>query len=602
MIKYIRNFSIIAHIDHGKSTLSDRFIQTCGGLNAREMTPQVLDSMELERERGITIKSQNVTLNYTSKHGQSYQLNLIDTPGHVDFSYEVSRSLAACEGALLVVDVTQGVEAQTVANYQIAAKMNLKVVIALNKIDLSTADPIRVSQEIKNIIGINADNAIQCSAKTGYGIPELLERVICDIPHPQGNSFAPLQALIIDSWFNKYLGIVSLVCIKNGKLNKGDILQSMNTGQKYTVDQIGIFTPKQVRREILDCGEVGWLVCSNKNIIRTPVGDTLTLSTRPANNVCHSFKKLQPYVYAGLFPVGSKNQKIFHDALFKLSLNDASLFYEPERSEFLGLGFRCGFLGLLHMEIIQERLKREYSLNLIVTAPMVIYEILTIDNQIIYIDSPSKLLALTKIKEIREPIVLCNILLPKKYVGEIISLCTKKRGTQISMKYHDDQIMITYELPMSEIILDFFDQIKSVSHGYASFEYKFSHFQTSSIVCIEILINKQRIDALSIITHQRKSISRGHVLVEKLQKLIPRQQFEIVIQATIGKRIISRNTIKQLRKNVLKKCHGGDVTRKKKLLYNQKEGKKRMKKIGSINVPHTVFLEIFDVNNNKKNN
>ncbi|URJ23298.1 translation elongation factor 4 [Blochmannia endosymbiont of Camponotus sp. C-003] len=600
MLKYIRNFSIIAHIDHGKSTLSDRFIQTCGGLNEREMTSQVLDSMELERERGITIKSQNVTLNYTSKNGQPYQLNLIDTPGHVDFSYEVSRSLAACEGALLIVDVTQGVEAQTVANYRIAKEMNLKTIVALNKIDLLTADPNRVSQEIKNIIGIDTHNAIQCSAKTGHGISELLERVIHDIPHPQGDPYAPLQALIIDSWFNKYLGVVSLICIKNGKLCKGDVLKSMNTEQKYTVDQIGIFTPKQVQRKTLTCGEVGWLVCSNKNIIKTPVGDTLTLSTRPAKNSCHGFKKLQPYVYAGLFPIGSKNQKIFHNALYKLSLNDASLFYEPERSEFLGLGVRCGFLGLLHLEIIQERLRREYSLDLLVTAPVVIYEILTIDNQIIYVDSPSKLLSLTKIKEIREPIVVCNILFPKKYLGEIISLCIKKRGTQVAIVYHDTQVTLTYKLPMSEIILNFFDQIKSASHGYASFEYKFSHFQTSNIVCIEILINKKRIDALTVITHQEKSIYHGRLLVNKLQKLIPRQQFDIVIQATIGKRIISRDIVKQLRKNVVEKCHGGDITRKKKLLYNQKEGKKRMKQIGNVNLPHTAFLALFDVNNNKK--
>ncbi|WP_159715142.1 translation elongation factor 4 [Blochmannia endosymbiont of Camponotus nipponensis] len=602
MIKYIRNFSIIAHIDHGKSTLSDRFIQICGGLDVREMTSQVLDSMELERERGITIKSQNVTLNYMSKNGHSYQLNLIDTPGHVDFAYEVSRSLAACEGALLVVDATQGVEAQTMANYQIATEMNLKVIVALNKIDLSTADPDRVSQEIKNIVGIDADDAIQCSAKTGYGIPELLECLIHNIPHPQGNLSAPLQALIIDSWFNKYLGVVSLICIKNGKLYKGDVLQSMNTGQKYIVDQIGIFTPKQVKRDMLACGEVGWLVCANKNIIRkTSVGDTLTLSTCPANSVCHGFKKLQPYVYAGLFPIGSKNQKIFHDAMYKLSLNDASLFYEPERSEFLGLGFRCGFLGLLHMEIIQERLRREYSLDLIVTAPVVVYEILTIDNQTIYVDSPSKLLSLTKIKEIREPIVLCNILFPKKCLGEIISLCIEKRGTQISMVYHNTQVLLTYELPMSEIMLDFFDRIKSASHGYASFEYKFSRFQVSNIVCIEVLINKKRIDALAVIAHQERSIYLGHVLVNKLQKLIPRQQFDIVIQAIVGKQIISRNIVKQLRKNVLAKCHGGDITRKKKLLYKQKEGKKRMKEIGNINLPHTVFLAIFDVNNNKNN-
>ncbi|URJ25022.1 translation elongation factor 4 [Candidatus Blochmannia ocreatus (nom. nud.)] len=599
MITYIRNFSIIAHINHGKSTLSDRFIQTCGGLSAREMTSQVLDSMELERERGITIKSQNATLHYTAKNNKTYTLNLIDTPGHVDFSYEVSRSLSACEGALLVVDTTQGVEAQTIAHYQIAKKMNIKVIVVLNKIDLSTADPLRASQEVFNIIGINSNETIQCSAKTGIGVPELLERLIHDIPHPNGDETAPLQALIIDSWFNKYLGIVSLICIKNGKLRTGDILKSMNTGEKYTVDQIGIFTPKQIKRKVLNCGEVGWLVCTNKNITHTPVGDTLTLLNRPAKELCNSFKKLNPYVYASLFPVlGSKDQKTFQNALYKLSLNDASLYYEPERSAFLGLGYRCGFLGSLHMEIIQERLKREYSLDLIITAPSVIYEVLTNNNKTIHIDNPSKLLDLKKIKEIREPIASCNILFPKKYLGEIITLCAKKRGNQIAISYYNTQIILTYELPISEIILDFFNQIKSISHGYASFEYKFNRFQTANLVCVEILINKKRIDTLSTIIHQDKSISHGRMLINKLKKIIPRQQFDIVIQAAIGKKIISREIIKQLRKNVLAKCHGGDITRKKKLLYNQKEGKKRMKKIGNINFPNNIFFEICNINKN----
>lgn len=600
MTKYIRNFSIIAHIDHGKSTLSDRIIQFCGGLHIREMTSQVLDSMELERERGITIKSQTAMLNYIARmDNQSYQLNLIDTPGHVDFSYEVSRSLAACEGAILVVDVTQGIEAQTMANHRIAKEMCLEIIVVLNKIDILTADVDRVFQDVRNIIKVDEDNIVQCSAKTGFGISELLERIICDIPCPKGDPNAPLQALIIDSWFNKYLGVVSLVCIKNGILCNGAVLKSMSTGTIYTVNQIGIFTPKQVKREFLNCGEVGWIVYFVKNVIGALVGDTLTLVNRSASAACPGFKKIQHYVYAGLFPINFKTQKDFSNALYKLSLNDASLCYEPENSEFLGAGFRCGFLGLLHMEIIQERLKREYLLDLIITTPMVVYEILTINNQVVYINTPLKFLSLAQIKEIREPIVLCNILLPTKYLGEIISLCIKKRGMQISMEYYGDQIKLVYNLPMSEIISDFFSRVKSVSCGYASFEYEFHYFSTSNIVCVEILINKKRIDALAMLVHKEKSIYRGHMLIDKLESLIPRQQFDIVIQAVIGNRVISRGIVKQVRKNVLAKCYGGDVTRKKKLLHKQKKGKKRMKKMGNIILPNAVFLSVLNVNSNK---
>lgn len=601
MIKYIRNFSIIAHIDHGKSTLSDRIIQICGGLNTREMaTSQILDSMDLERERGITIKAQSVMLNYFSrKSGRSYQFNLIDTPGHVDFSYEVSRSLAACEGAILVIDVTQGIEAQTIANYKIATEMCLAMVVALNKVDVLTVDSQLMSQEVQDIMKIDKSNIIQCSAKTGFGVSELLERIIYNIPCPKGDPDSPLQALIIDSWFNNYLGIVSLVCVKNGVLHVGDILRSMTTNRIYTVDKIGVFTPKQVQRKELKCGEVGWIVYIIKNIIGAPVGDTLTLQNKPASLACPAFKKVQHYVYAGLFPVNLKTQNYFRDALYKLSLNDASLHYEPENSEFLGLGFRCGFLGLLHMEIVQERLKREYFLDLIVTAPMVVYEVLIANNQIISVNNPSKLLLLTHIKEIREPIVLGNILLPKKYLGKIISLCIQRRGIQISIEYYADQVKLVYKLPMSEIVLDFFDRIKSISCGYASFEYKFYCFQSADIVCVEILINGKRIDALAMLVHQGKAIYHGHILVDRLKLLIPRQQFDIVIQAVIGARVISRSVVKQVRKNVLSKCYGGDVTRKKKLLCNQKKGKKKMKRIGSINLPNAIFLSILDVN--KKN-
>lgn len=597
-MKYIRNFSIIAHINHGKSTLSDRCIQICGGLQDREMTSQVLDSMELEREKGITIKSQSVTLNYISKHGQKYQLNLIDTPGHVDFTHEVSRSLSACEGALLVVDSSQGVEAQTIANYKIAMEMNLKILVVLNKVDLLTSDIKRVSKDIKNTIGVHIENIILCSAKTGFGMNNVLERLIHDIPPPQGDLKKPLQILILDSWFNNYLGMMSLICIKNGKLNQGDILKSMSTGNRYVADRIGIFTPKQVKRAYLTCGEVGWLVCSTKNSTISLVGDTLTLLNCPAKTALPKFKKTQPYVYAGFFPISPTTYKIFTDALYKLRLNDSSLFYEPERSVYLGLGFRCGFLGLLHMEIIKERLKREYSINLITTVPMVKYEILTIDNGVIFIDNPLKLLSImNKVKEIREPIVICNILSPKKYLGEIMTLCIKKRGVQISVIYHcEDQVILTYELPMSEIILDFFDNIKSISKGYASFEYQFNRFQKSKIVCLEILINNQRIDALAMIIHYNTAEYYGRQLINKLKLLISRQQFDISIQASVGNRVLCRSTVKKFRKNVISKCYGGDISRKQKLLYNQKMGKKRMKEIGHVNLSQSVFLSILNKN------
>lgn len=601
MIKHIRNFSVIAHIDHGKSTLSDRIIQICGGLDMRDMTSQVLDSMDLEKERGITIKSQTAMLNYVSTiDNQSYQFNLIDTPGHVDFSYEVSRSLAACEGAILVVDATQGVEAQTIANYRIAMEMCLKIIVVLNKIDVLTVDFDRVLQDITNIVKVDTNNIIRCSAKTGFGVSELLERIIYDVPYPQGDLDAPLQALIIDSWFNSYLGVVSLVCVKNGVLRQGDTVKAMSTGYTYTVGQIGIFTPKQVKREILSCGEVGWVVYVVKNTIGAAVGDTLTLLNKAAKLACPGFKKVQHYVYAGLFPKNSKTQKDLNSALYKLHLNDASFCYDPEYSEFLGSGFRCGFLGLLHMEIVQERLKREYFLDLVITTPMVVYEVLTVKNQIISIDNPAQLLSLIQIKEIREPIVLCSIYLPLQYLGNVMSLCIEKRGTQVSIEYYGDLVKLLYELPMSEIILNFFNRMKSISCGYASFEYEFHHFKVTNIVCVEILINKKRVDALAMLVHRDKATYYGYMLVNKLQLLIPRQQFDITIQAVIGNRVISRGTVKQVRKNVIAKCYGGDITRKKKLLYNQKKGKKRMKKIGNINLPGSIFLSILNINNENK--
>lgn len=573
-MKNIRNFSIIAHIDHGKSTLSDRLIQTCGGLSDREMEAQVLDSMDLERERGITIKAQSVTLNYKAKDGETYQLNFIDTPGHVDFSYEVSRSLAACEGALLVVDAGQGVEAQTLANCYTAIEMDLEVVPILNKIDLPAADPERVAEEIEDIVGIDAMEAVRCSAKTGVGIEDVLEEIVAKIPAPEGDPNAPLQALIIDSWFDNYLGVVSLVRIKNGVLRKGDKIKVMSTGQTYNVDRLGIFTPKQEDTTVLECGEVGWVVCAIKDILGAPVGDTLTHQHNSATEVLPGFKKVKPQVYAGLFPVSSDDYEAFRDALGKLSLNDASLFYEPETSTALGFGFRCGFLGLLHMEIIQERLEREYDLDLITTAPTVIYEVEMTNGEVVYVDSPAKLPPLNNIAEIREPIAECNMLVPQEYLGNVITLCVEKRGVQTNMVYHGNQIALTYEIPMGEVVLDFFDRLKSTSRGYASLDYGFKRFQAADMVRVDIMINSERVDALALIVHKDNSQYRGRELVEKMRELIPRQQFDIAIQAAIGNHIIARSTVKQLRKNVLAKCYGGDVSRKKKLLQKQKEGKK----------------------------
>lgn len=594
-MKHIRNFSIIAHIDHGKSTLSDRLIQTCGGLSDREMQAQVLDSMELERERGITIKAQSVTLNYQAQDGNTYQLNFIDTPGHVDFSYEVSRSLAACEGALLVVDAGQGVEAQTLANCYTAMEMDLEVVPVLNKIDLPAAEPERVAEEIEDIVGIDAVDAVRCSAKTGLGVDLVLEEIVARIPVPEGDPNAPLQALIIDSWFDSYLGVVSLVRIKNGSLKKNDKIKVMSTGQTWGVDRIGIFTPKQVDTDGLGCGEVGWVVCGIKDIHGAPVGDTLTLAKHGAEKALAGFKKVKPQVYAGLFPISSDDYESFRDALEKLSLNDASLFYEPESSTALGFGFRCGFLGMLHMEIIQERLEREYDLDLITTAPTVVYQIEQTDGTTIHIDSPAQMPAITSIKEMREPIAECHILLPQEYMGNVITLCIEKRGVQTNMVYHGKQVALTYEIPMAEVVLDFFDRLKSTSRGYASLDYGFKRFETSDMVRLDIMINGERVDALAIITHKDNAQYRGRQVVEKMRELIPRQMFDIAIQAAIGNQIIARSTVKALRKDVTAKCYGGDVSRKKKLLNKQKEGKKRMKSLGRVDVPQEAFLAILHV-------
>ena len=594
-MKHIRNFSIIAHIDHGKSTLSDRLIQICGGLSDREMAAQVLDSMDLERERGITIKAQSVTLNYTANDGETYQLNFIDTPGHVDFSYEVSRSLAACEGALLVVDAGQGVEAQTLANCYTALEMDLEVVPILNKIDLPAADPERVAEEIEDIVGIEAMEATRCSAKTGVGVDEVLETIVKSIPAPEGNPEGPTQALIIDSWFDNYLGVVSLVRVKHGSLKKNDKIKVMSTGQVWNIDRIGIFTPKQIDTDGLNTGEVGWVVCGIKDILGAPVGDTLTQAKGGCEERLPGFKKVKPQVYAGLFPISSDDYENFRDALGKLSLNDASLFYEPESSSALGFGFRCGFLGMLHMEIIQERLEREYDLDLITTAPTVVYEVVLNNGDLLYVDSPAKLPAVNDLDEIREPIARCNILVPADYLGNVISLCIEKRGTQVDMIYHGNQVALTYDIPMSEVVLDFFDRLKSTSRGYASLDYNFQRYDLSNMVRVDVLINGERVDALAIITHHDNAQGRGRLLVEKMKEFIPRQMFDIAIQAAIGAHIIARSTVKQLRKNVIAKCYGGDISRKKKLLKKQKEGKKRMKQIGNVELPQEAFLAILHV-------
>ncbi|MCH8536294.1 MAG: translation elongation factor 4 [Alkalimonas sp.] len=591
-ISHIRNFSIIAHIDHGKSTLSDRLIQHCGGLSDREMQQQVLDSMDLERERGITIKAQSVTLQYKAKDGETYQLNFIDTPGHVDFSYEVSRSLAACEGALLVVDAGQGVEAQTVANCYTAIEMDLEVLPILNKIDLPQADPDRVSAEVEDIIGIEAVDAVQCSAKTGLGIEDVLEAIVKKIPPPEGEPDAPTQALIIDSWFDPYQGVVSLVRVKHGQIQKKDKIKVMSTGQVYEVDKVGLFSPKATDTGVLRTGEVGFIIAGIKEVKGAPVGDTLTLSKNSASAPLPGFKRVKPQVYAGVFPISSDAYEDFRDALSKLSLNDSSLFYEPESSGALGFGFRIGFLGMLHMEIIQERLEREYDLDLITTAPTVIYEVETKSGEMLMVDNPSSLPAVNDILEIREPIVEAHILVPQEYVGNVITLCVEKRGTQVNMTYHGRQVALVYELPMAEVVMDFFDRLKSTSRGYASLDYSFVRFQEADMVRVDVMINGERVDALAMICHRDFAQNRGRMLADKLKELIPRQMFDIAIQAAIGNHIIARTTVKQLRKNVLAKCYGGDVSRKKKLLQKQKEGKKRMKQVGNVEVPQEAFLAV----------
>ncbi len=590
--KNIRNFSIIAHIDHGKSTIADRFIQLCGGLSEREMESQVLDSMDIERERGITIKAQSVTLNFTASNGLEYQLNFIDTPGHVDFSYEVSRSLAACEGALLIVDAAQGVEAQSVANCYTAISQNLEVIPILNKMDLPQSEPERVIDEIENIIGIEAQNAIRCSAKTGQGISDILEEIVKTVPPPSGNENAELQALIIDSWFDNYLGVVSLIRVVEGEIKLKDRVVMKSVGRIHSVDKLGIFSPKIRYKDCLKAGEVGFLVAGIKDIQGAPVGDTIISHAGVDTQALPGFQKVKPQVYAGMFPIDSNDFEDFREALSKLSINDASLFYEPESSDALGFGFRCGFLGMLHMEIIQERLEREYNLDLITTAPTVVYEILTEKNEIISISNPSSLSETKTIQEMREPICEANILVPKDYVGNVITLCVEKRGVQKDMQFVGNQVSISYELPMSEVVMDFFDRLKSVSRGFASLDYSFVRFQAASLVKLDVLINGDRVDALAAITHRDNAQQRGRQLAEKMKELIPRQMFDVAIQAAIGGHVIARTTVKALRKNVTAKCYGGDVTRKKKLLEKQKAGKKRMKQVGSVEIPQEAFLAV----------
>ncbi len=591
----IRNFSIIAHIDHGKSTIADRFIQICGGLDEREMADQVLDSMDLERERGITIKAQAVSLNYLADDGQQYLLNFIDTPGHVDFSYEVSRSLSACEGALLVVDAAQGVEAQSVANCNTALEQGLEVVPVLNKLDLPSAEPERVIQEIEEIIGIEAGDALKISAKTGAGVREVLEQLLVRVPPPGGDPDAPLQALIIDSWFDNYVGVVSLVRIVNGVLRKKDKFMVMSTGRSHQLDRIGRFTPKMSDTGELGPGEVGYVIAGIKEVHGAPVGDTLTLEKNPCAEPLVGFKKVQPRVFAGLFPVSSDDYENFRDALEKLGLNDSALNYEPENSTALGFGFRCGFLGMLHMEIIQERLEREYDLNLITTAPTVIYQVLTSAGETLHIDNPARLPESNLVREIREPIIEATILVPPGHVGAVIKLCVEKRGAQTRMQYLGNQISLGYDLPLAEVVLDFFDRLKSVSRGYASFDYQFARFQAAPLVKLDIQINKERVDALSVIVHRDAAYRRGREVVDKMRELLPRQMFEFAVQASIGNKIIASASIRALRKNVTAKCYGGDITRKRKLLEKQKAGKRRMKQIGSVEVPQEAFLAVLQV-------
>ena len=594
-MKRIRNFSIIAHIDHGKSTLADRLIEKCGALSEREMAEQVLDSMDLERERGITIKAQSVALSYRARDGETYQLNLIDTPGHVDFSYEVSRSLAACEGALLVVDAAQGVEAQSVANCYTAVDLGLEVIPVLNKIDLPSAEPERVSQQIEEIIGLDTSGMLMISAKTGQGIEDLLETLVERVPPPAGEPGNPLKVLIMDSWFDNYLGVVCLVRVHDGAIRKGDRIKVMSTGRQFTVDQLGIFTPKRTQLDALETGQVGFVVAGIKDIDGAPVGDTLTHVHAPCAERVPGFKVVQPRVFAGMFPINSDDYENFRDALQKLRLNDASLQYEPENSQALGFGFRCGFLGMLHMEIVQERLEREYGLELISTAPTVVYEVLTTAGETINVSNPSSLPPNNQIEEIREPIIQANILVPQEYVGNVIALCEEKRGEQKDMQFVGNQIALTYELPLSEVVLDFFDRLKSASRGFASFDYEFRRFQAANLVRLDVLINGEKVDALAVIVHREDAHPRGRDLTERLREIIPRQMFEVAIQAAIGNQIVARSTVKAMRKNVTAKCYGGDISRKRKLLEKQKAGKKRMKQVGRVEIPQEAFLSVLQV-------
>ncbi|BBP00232.1 elongation factor 4 [Sulfuriferula nivalis] len=595
LMKNIRNFSIIAHIDHGKSTLADRIIQLCGGLSAREMEAQVLDSMDLERERGITIKAQTAALEYKARDGQIYQLHLIDTPGHVDFSYEVSRSLSACEGALLVVDASQGVEAQTVANCYTATELGMEVVPVLNKIDLPAAEPERVMQEIEDIIGIDASDAVHASAKTGIGIEDILEAVISKIPPPQGDPDAPLKALIIDSWFDNYVGVVMLVRVFDGRIQPKQRIRLMATKTVHLVEQVGVFTPKARQLTELSAGDVGFIIAGIKELKAAKVGDTVTLDGNPATEALPGFKEIKPQVFAGLYPVESHDYDALRDALEKLKLNDASLQYEPEVSQALGFGFRCGFLGLLHMEIVQERLEREYDMDLITTAPTVIYEVVMKGGEVIHIENPSKLPELSKIEEIREPMITATILVPEEYLGSVMTLCTQKRGTQTNMQYMGRQVMLNYDMPMNEVVMDFFDRLKSATRGYASLDYDFKEYRTADLVKLDILVNNEKVDALSLIVHRATSQYKGRELASKMRELIPRQMFDVAIQAAIGAQIISRENVKALRKNVLAKCYGGDISRKRKLLEKQKAGKKRMKQVGNVEIPQEAFLAILQV-------
>ena len=596
-MQHIRNFSIIAHIDHGKSTLADRFIQLCGGLSDREMESQVLDSMDLERERGITIKAQTAALSYQARDGQIYQINLIDTPGHVDFSYEVSRSLAACEGAVLVVDASQGVEAQTVANCYTAIEQGVEVIPVLNKIDLSSAEPERVISEIEDVIGIPADGAIRASAKTGEGVRDILELIITRVPPPAGRRDEPLTALIIDSWFDNYVGVIMLVRVVDGVLKPKDKILLMSTQSSYQCEQVGVFTPRLVNRATLSAGEVGFVIAGIKELAAARVGDTLTTISRPAGEALPGFKEIKPQVFAGLYPVEANEYEAFRDALEKLQLNDASLRYEPETSQALGFGFRCGFLGLLHLDIVQERLEREYGMNLITTAPTVVYQVLMRDGSVIEVENPARLPELAKIEEIREPFITATILLPQEYVGPVMTLCNNKRGVQKNMQYMGHQVMMTYELPLNEVVLDFFDKLKSVSRGYGSLDYEFKEFRADDLCKLDVLINGDRVDALSLIVHRASARSRGRDVVSRMRKLIPRQMFDVAVQAAIGSQIIARDNVKALRKNVLAKCYGGDITRKKKLLEKQKAGKRRMKQVGTVEIPQEAFLAILQVEN-----